>query len=151
MGSVSPSGAVGRGVVRCGVVRVCVTNGRGSWVGEGDAFSTPPHTPRAVPCKQKRTRIAVRHPSLGNTYTFYTNLVVVKYGYVAGARADCSVGGVHNLTHRPPPPPKGDASSRGGPDPPPKGDASQGGGPDPSPLRVTQGGGGGGGGGGSRL
>ena len=57
------------------------------------------------------------------------------------ARADCSVGGVHNLTHRPPPPPKGDASSRGGPYPPPKGDASQGGGPDPSPLRVTQGGG----------
>ena len=48
------------------------------------------------------------------------------------------MGGVHNLTHRRPPPPKGDASSRGGPYPPPKGDASQGGGPDPSPLRVAR-------------
>ena len=61
----SPSGAMWRGVVRCGVVRVCVTNGRGSWVGEGDAFSTPPHTPLAVPCKA----YAVRLPSLGNTCT----------------------------------------------------------------------------------
>ena len=44
-------------------------------------------------------------------------------------------GGVHKLTHRPSPHPKGDASSRGGLDAPPKGVA--GGGPDPSPLRVA--------------
>ena len=59
-----------------------------------------------------------------------------------GARADCSVGGVHSLTHRPPPPLRVTHRRGGVHTPPPKGDASQGGGPDPSPLRVTQGGGG---------
>ena len=45
------------------------------------------------------------------------------------------MGGVHKLTHRRPPPPKGDASSRGGPDPPPQGGRFAGGGSRPLPPK----------------